>query len=263
MVMGLLAVSARAQIVQTPEATPATAIAQSSAMPAAEARGGSDYDSAEYWYNLAVSAYEKYESSGSFKDLGDCYYYYANAMYYYYIDAGDSASAKYYYESYMYFAKYYYNLYENQYYQKFEENYNIAVKCYDSYESSGSLKDLGDCYYYYASAAYYYYMYAGDSASAKYYYEYYMSVAKYYYNLYENQYYPKFEENYNIAIKYYDSYIISGKNADIAGFYYYYASAAYYYYMYYGDSDAAKYYYYLYMDSYKYYSSLPDTGGKI
>ena len=69
MVMGLLAFSARAQMVQPPNATPATVLAQSAEMPAAEALVGSYYDYYEYYYNIALDYYDSYYYSGSQYDL--------------------------------------------------------------------------------------------------------------------------------------------------------------------------------------------------
>ena len=110
MVMGLLAVSARAQMVQPQGAMPATVLAQSAEMPAAEALVGSYYDYYEYYYNIALDYYDSYYYSGSQYDLAYTYYYYAYAEYYYYLYYGESSNASYYYNLYMDYASYYYYL---------------------------------------------------------------------------------------------------------------------------------------------------------
>ena len=55
MVVGLLSVSARAQMVQPPEAMPAPALAQPAEMPAAEAAVGSYYDDCLYYWSFCNS----------------------------------------------------------------------------------------------------------------------------------------------------------------------------------------------------------------
>ena len=111
MVMGLCAVSARAQMAQPSDAMPVIALAQPAEMPGAlETTAGSYYDNYEYYENIAYDYYYSYQSSGSYLDLAYAYYHYAYAIFYYYKYYGDSDSASYYYNLYMDYYHYFYNL---------------------------------------------------------------------------------------------------------------------------------------------------------
>jgi len=180
MVMGLCAVSAKAQMAQPSDAMPVTALAQPAEMPGAlETTAGSYYDNFVYCYNMYADYYNSYASSGSLMDLAYRYYYYARAGYYYYAYYGYYDYANEWLDSYMDYAQYYYDQYNNYAYY-YEDYYSIALDYYYSYLSSGSQYDLAYAYYNYASAMYYYCLCYGDSNSAIYYYNLYMG---YYYDL--------------------------------------------------------------------------------
>jgi hypothetical protein len=146
------------------------------------------------------------------------------------------------------------------YYDDAVQYYNLYTSYYYKWASSKSDLDLAYVYYYAACYIYNYYMYYGYDYYANYYYNYYYDYAQYYADRYysvDSQYYRNYEQYNNIALGYYNSYMHSGSNVDMAWACYNYAFALYYYYMYTGQSDAATYYYNMYMDYAEYYYYLP------